>query len=81
MLYPKLNEQATSRQMVDTFRGYNHNLRISDGEFFDMKNMTSDYYFLLLRGPTYLAEPYVVSIKAFSSGINSGANSVESVLI
>lgn len=30
--------------MVDTFRGYNHNLRISDGEFFDMKNMTSDYY-------------------------------------
>ena len=28
--------------MVDTFKGYNHNLRISDGEFFDMKNMTSD---------------------------------------
>ena len=30
--------------MVDTFRGYNHNLRISDGEFFDMRNLTSDYY-------------------------------------
>jgi hypothetical protein len=30
--------------MVDAFRGYNHNLRISDGEFFDMENMTSDYY-------------------------------------
>ena len=30
--------------MVDTFKGYNHNLRISDGEFFDMKNMTSDHY-------------------------------------
>ena len=44
MLYPKLNEQATSRQMVDTFRGYNHNLRISDGEFYDMNNLTSDYY-------------------------------------
>lgn len=44
MLYPTLKEQATSRQMVDTFRGYNHNLRISDGEFFDMQNMTSDYY-------------------------------------
>ena len=29
---------------MDAFRGYNHNLRISDGEFFDMKNMTSDYY-------------------------------------
>lgn len=30
--------------MMDTFKGYNHNLRIGDGEFFDMKNMTSDHY-------------------------------------
>lgn len=44
MRYPKLRELQTSRKMVDTFRGYNHNLRISDEEFFDMKNMTSDYY-------------------------------------
>ena len=44
MKFPKLRELPSSRQMVDTFRGYNHNLRISDGEFFDMKNMTSDYY-------------------------------------
>lgn len=44
MRYPKLRELESSRQMVDTFKGYNHNLRISDGEFFDMKNMTSDYY-------------------------------------
>ena len=44
MDYPKLKVLKTSRQMVDTFRGYNHNLRISDGEFFDMKNMTSDHY-------------------------------------
>lgn len=44
MKYPKLKVLETSRQMVDTFRGYNHNLRISTGEFFDMKNMTSDYY-------------------------------------
>ncbi len=44
MQYPMLKEQDTSRQMVDVFQGYNHNLRISDGEFFDMKNMTSDYY-------------------------------------
>ena len=45
--YPKLTELKTSRTMVDAFRGYNHNLRISDGEFFDMKNMTSDYYPIL----------------------------------
>ena len=44
MRYPQLKVQPTTRQMVDAFRGYNHNLRISDGEFFDMKNMTSDYY-------------------------------------
>ena len=44
MRYPKLRELETSRKMVDSFRGYNHNLRISEEEFFDMKNMTSDYY-------------------------------------
>ena len=44
MDYPTLTELNTSRQMVDVFRGYNHNLRIADGEFYDMKNMTSDYY-------------------------------------
>ena len=44
MKYPKLRVPETSRQMVDTFKGYNHNLRIGDGEFFDMKNMTSDHY-------------------------------------
>ena len=44
MNYPKLRVPEASRQMVDTFKGYNHNLRIGDGEFFDMKNMTSDYY-------------------------------------
>ena len=44
MKYPKLRVLETSRQMVDTFKGYNHNLRIGSGEFFDMKNMTSDHY-------------------------------------
>ncbi|MBO7253085.1 MAG: hypothetical protein J6V25_10730, partial [Oscillospiraceae bacterium] len=44
MRYPQLKELPTSREMVDVFRGYNHNLRISNGEFFNMKNMTSDFY-------------------------------------
>ena len=44
MRYPTVPERKTSRTMVDTFRGYNHNLRIGQGEFFDMKNMTSDHY-------------------------------------
>ena len=52
MRLPQLNELPTSRTMVDVFRGYNHNLRISDGEFFNMKNLTSDSYPVLSpRGP------------------------------
>lgn len=44
MRFPTLPTQSSSRQMVDVFRGYNHNLRISDGEFYDMKNMSADDY-------------------------------------
>ena len=44
MRYPTLTEMESSREMVDAFQGYNHNLRINSGEFFDMKNMTSDHY-------------------------------------
>ena len=44
MKYPMLNEMGASRQMIDVFGGYNHNLRIGEGEFFDMKNMTSNYH-------------------------------------
>ena len=44
MRYPQLTPPATSRSMVDVFRGYNHNLRISDGEFYDTENLTSDHY-------------------------------------
>ena len=44
MFYPTLTELNTSREMVDVFKGYNHNLRIGEGEFFDMKNLSSDSY-------------------------------------
>ena len=44
MKYPTLPVKQSGRQMVDIFKGYNHNLRINDGEFFDMKNLTSDHY-------------------------------------
>lgn len=44
MKYPQLTELPTTREMVDVFKGYNHNLRISSGEFYDMKNLTSDFY-------------------------------------
>ena len=44
MKYPKLKEIPTSRELVDVFKGYNHNLRIGDGEFYDMTNLSSDNY-------------------------------------
>lgn len=47
MKYPTLPVQSSSREMIDMFKGYNHNLLIGDGEFFDMKNMTSNYYPIL----------------------------------
>lgn len=44
MKLPMLNELETTRDMIDVFKGYNHNLRIGEGEFYDMKNLTSTYY-------------------------------------
>ena len=51
MKYPTLTELYTSRDMIDAFRGYNHNLRIADGEFYDMKNLTSSDYPVLSPRP------------------------------
>ena len=44
MKLSRLNVIPTSRDNIDAFGGYNHNLRIGDGEFYDMKNLTSTYY-------------------------------------
>lgn len=65
MIYPRISEINTSREMVDVFRGYNHNLRIRDGEFYDMKNLSSDAYPILTtrkkRG-VYLTSPNIKDI-------------------
>lgn len=44
MRYSTITEIATSRDMIDVFGGYNHNIRIGESEFYDMKNLTSSYY-------------------------------------
>ena len=51
MRYPTLEKQDTTRQMIDVFGGYNHNLRINEGEFYDMKNLTSTHYPILSPRP------------------------------
>lgn len=51
MKLSKLNELPTSRGMIDVFGGYNHNLRIGEGEFYDMTNLTSADYPVLSPRP------------------------------
>lgn len=35
--YITIPESSTIETVVDTFGGYNHNYKIGDGEFYDMK--------------------------------------------
>ena len=47
MKYPILSELNTSREWLDVFKGYNHNLRIGEGEFYEMTNLSSDDFPIL----------------------------------
>ena len=44
MYLNNLKEVRSSRGTVDVFGGYSHNVRIRDNEFYDMKNLSSDFY-------------------------------------
>ena len=46
-MLPKLGYEYTERVVTDSFAGYNHQLRIAEGEFYDMKNLSSARYPLL----------------------------------
>lgn len=47
MFYLMQDENNNSREMVDTWLGYNHNYRIGNGEWYDMENLSSDLYPLM----------------------------------
>lgn len=51
MAFRKLPVRAKTRDMVDTFLGYDHNLRIPEGAFYEMKNLSSDKYPVLSPRP------------------------------
>ena len=51
MKLSRLAELPTSRYTIDVFGGYNHNLRIGEGEFYETKNLTSDDYPILSPRP------------------------------
>lgn len=44
MEYPLLNEQSRSRIVTETFRGYDHRLRILPGQWYDEENLTAAHY-------------------------------------
>ena len=44
MRFPTLQEVARYRDMTTVFGGYNHQISCDEGQFFDMKNMTSNYF-------------------------------------
>ncbi len=44
MRYPVVPNVFARRQTIDVFGGYNHNLRIGEGEFYDMENLSSDRF-------------------------------------
>ena len=47
MQYPYLQEVTRYREMTSAFGGYNHQLSCQEGQFYDMQNMTSQYYPIL----------------------------------
>ena len=47
MLFPTLQEVTRYREMTNAFGGYNHQLSCQEGQFFDMKNITSQYFPIL----------------------------------
>lgn len=68
VLYPKIREIKTTSIMTDGFKGYNRNLRAADGEFYDTKNLTNDFYPVLssrnLRGSvSTLMNPSGMAVK------------------
>lgn len=58
MFYPEVEPNNNQRGMISTWLGYNHNYRIGEGEFYDMENMTTDEYPLLVprKARTHLKE-------------------------
>lgn len=45
--FPRIKNNYVSQYITDTFGGYNHNLKIGEGEFYEMENLTSSFYPML----------------------------------
>lgn len=46
-LFTTIQASDAAPERIDAFGGYNHNMKIADGEFFDMTNLSSDHFPLM----------------------------------
>ena len=46
-IFPSLPQNQQKRDLTDSFKGYNHRLKIKKGEFYDMMNLSSTGYPML----------------------------------
>lgn len=51
MYLPELSAANTTQNYIEEFRGYNHNIRCNDNEFYDMGNLSSSSYPVLSTRP------------------------------
>jgi len=52
MYMPKLRQKQSARMQMVNFKGYNHQINIGDGEFYDCQNLSSDAYpYITVRKP------------------------------
>lgn len=56
-----MNEIESDRSMVQVFGGYNHNMRIDEAEWWDMQNLTSDGYPVMMTRPKYAQTTFTAS--------------------
>lgn len=47
-ILPNVATEYSTQEITDVFAGYNHNLKIGDGEMYDMRNLSSDEYPLMI---------------------------------
>ena len=46
-VFPRLPQVASKREVIDSFRGYDHRMKIKKNEFYDMMNLSSASYPML----------------------------------
>ena len=63
---PQLMEGQRQQKMTTTFRGYNHNQIILDGEMYDMQNLSGDQFpMMTIRQKRMIRLKKTIMLKGF----------------